>query len=424
MYGTVEKPEGEVLRGSAPVSVRDRAILLIALMVKGGLLGAYIPFFTLWLHIQEYPVYQVGVLASVDTIFSIMLMPILGMALDKGRCHNRGLVCILCVVAVLKTCYLPVAQYFWVILALTALTAPLLKAANSILDAQCLFAFPAKEDFPKIRMWGSLGFGIIAFITGHIVAANDHSSPEGTATSKNIDTIFYTFALLSLFAAMYWEVAHRYVHCIRPDMTAYCWDRYSADVRELASMIDHDIAILLINLFICGMVLGIVGSFEFIMLAKIDAPVYLMGMCRLAGVVLEMPFWYFCGYLMDRFGIEVVQIVSVVGNGLRLLWYGNMTNPWHALAAEVFHGCTFALPYASISVLAGRMVPVSTRGMVQSIVLTIFAGLGSGTGALVGGFVANTIGIRSMFREAGYCILLVSVVLIVRSTWRYYRKTP
>eukprot|EP00397_Hematodinium_sp_SG-2012_P038662 GEMP01042093.1.p1 GENE.GEMP01042093.1~~GEMP01042093.1.p1 ORF type:complete len:377 (+),score=67.70 GEMP01042093.1:279-1409(+) len=372
MYGAVEKSKGSfVVIGGEEVSTRDRAILIGALMVKGGLLGAYVPFFTLWLHAHGYPVFQVGVLSAVDTVFSIILMPILGIILDKWRCHNRGLVGILLLVAVLKTCYLPVAQYFWPILVLTALTAPLLKAANSVLDAQCLFAFPAKGDFPKIRMWGSLGFGLIAFMTGHIVNANKSSS-NGVATTENINAVFYTFAALTLFGAFYWEVAHHFVRCIRPDMTPYCWETYRERLRELYALVDFEIALLFVNLFLCGMALGIVGSYEFIMLSQLNMPVHLMGMCRLTGVILEMPFWFFCGTLMDTFGIRTVQTVAVLGNSIRLVWYGFMSHPWHALAAEVLHGCTFALPYASISVMAGRLAPESTKGLVQSVVLTIF----------------------------------------------------
>merc|ERR1719183_746568 len=109
----------------------------VAIFVKGGLLGAYVPFFTLWLYQQGYRTSQVGYLSALDAAASIVLMPLIGAGLDRYRCHNLGLVVIMLLVAVLKVSYLYVASSFLALLALTACTAPLLKSANSVLDAQC-----------------------------------------------------------------------------------------------------------------------------------------------------------------------------------------------------------------------------------------------------------------------------------------------
>lgn len=56
----------------------EKLILVVALFLKGGLLGAYIPFFTLWLHVYSYTATQVGILSAVDIVFSILLMPLIG----------------------------------------------------------------------------------------------------------------------------------------------------------------------------------------------------------------------------------------------------------------------------------------------------------------------------------------------------------
>ena len=67
-------------------------------------------------------------------------------------------------------------------------------------------------------------------------------------------------------------------------------------------------------LFVLGMCLGIIGTFEFIMLSKtFDAPPSLMGMCRMLGVVGEIPMWWWAIDLMDhRFiGIRGTQAMSL-----------------------------------------------------------------------------------------------------------------
>merc|ERR1719169_146458 len=109
-------------------------------------------------------------------------------------------------VAFLKMLYVPLVWSFLAIFILSALTAPLLKSANSVLDAQCLYAFSNKGEFPKVRMVGSWGFGGIALATGYLVDL-----------TGNINTVFFCFAGLALFAGVYWFVVHRWINNIGRD---------------------------------------------------------------------------------------------------------------------------------------------------------------------------------------------------------------
>jgi len=144
-------------------TLKQKAILMGALFMKGGLGGAYAPFFTLWLHVHNYSASEVGIIALIDIVFSILLMPLIGMYLDKWHYHNKGLCLIMASVAILKLMYVPFAQNILVIFMLSAMTAPSIKAANSVLDGQCIYALENRGDFGKVRLFGSMGYGILAY---------------------------------------------------------------------------------------------------------------------------------------------------------------------------------------------------------------------------------------------------------------------
>ena len=64
-------------------------------------------------------------------------------------------------------------------------------------------------------------------------------------------------------------------------------------------------------LFLLGICLGIIGTYEFIMLTELNAAVDFMGFCRLVGVLLELPVWYYSISLMDRIGIQNCQTMCL-----------------------------------------------------------------------------------------------------------------
>lgn len=142
-------------------------------------------------------------------------------------------------------------------------------------------------------------------------------------------------------------------------------------------------------LFLLGICLGIIGTYEFIMLTELNAAVDFMGFCRLVGVLLELPVWYYSISLMDRIGIQNCQTMCLFFCSLRLFWYGIMVTATQALYVEVLHGFSFALPYASITVFIARVAPEETKSTLQSCILVLFGGLGTGTGAIIGGIMID-----------------------------------
>ena len=78
-YGTLSAGAGadDALQ-PGEVSLREKGVMIVALFLKGGLLGAWIPFISLWLHAKDYSASGIAALNVVDVVSSILLVPVLG----------------------------------------------------------------------------------------------------------------------------------------------------------------------------------------------------------------------------------------------------------------------------------------------------------------------------------------------------------
>ncbi|CAD7961712.1 unnamed protein product [Amoebophrya sp. A25] len=394
------------------MTVGQRAILAGALFMKGGLLGAYIPFVSLWTHLHGYSPTQVGCLAAADILFSIILVPLYGFVLDRYKCHNYGLVATMIATGVLKGLYVPCANSFLLLLLLTSITAPCLKGCNSVLDAQCLYAFGEKAKFGQVRCFGNFGFGVLAMCTGlYVSAGTSQETPY-----HRVDQLFVVTAGVCFLAAVYWASLHKYVENVTPDTPEQPQSgHWCSEAIKKAKLIwrtpgcPRTIA----GLVVLGMQLGVIGAYEFIMLSELNAGVDFMGACRLVGMFFELPVWLAGMSLVDRVSLPTAQIMMLLVNGIRLYIYGSLTRPVEALYAEAFAGFSFAFPYLSITVYLGRTFAESTKASMQTGVQTAFTGIGTGLGTITGGLLIDiAFGGEALFRGFSYLTVLISVALL------------
>ena len=69
-----------------------------------------------------------------------------------------------------------------------------------------------------------------------------------------------------------------------------------------------------------------------------------------------------------------------------------------------------------------RIAPEETKSTLQSCVLTLFGGIGTGCGAIFGGVLIDYVfgdRIQLLFRVAGAFMITVATILIVHDTFKY-----
>ncbi len=154
------------------------------------------------------------------------------------------------------------------------------------------------------------------------------------------------------------------------------------------------------------------------MLSELDASVTFMGFCRFVGNVFEFPIWLYGPQIMDKIGIENMLLLALCGNGVRLTGYGNLTKAEDAIFFETLHCCGFCVPYMTVTVFIGRLLPEDTKATMQTLLISVFAGLGTGFGAVLGGILTDFFldrDIRQLFRVSGIAVSRFKRELEVRT---------
>merc|ERR1712061_984852 len=95
------------------------------------------------------------------------------------------------------------------------------------------------------------------------------------------------------------------------------------------------------------------------------------------------------------------QLLTVAFLGLRQFILGVITHPVQALWSEALAGVGgFAVAYSSITIFAGRVVEEDLKGSAQTIIFTVYSGIGAGMGPALGSLAADAHGVRQMFKQA------------------------
>lgn len=106
-------------------------------------------------------------------------------------------------------------------------------------------------------------------------------------------------------------------------------------------------------------------------------------------MAISAPIW---GIMADRYGRKLMVLRSMLAGAVILGLMGLATQPWHLVMLRFFQGMTTGTVAASVT-LVSSVTPSanlgSSLGMMQTSVL-----IGSSTGPLIGGFLADRFGYR------------------------------
>lgn len=385
-------------------------VLVIAVFMKGGLLGAYVPFSSLWLSEKGYDMRELGMVQLVDASCSLLL-PVIGGALDRLQSHNLGFTVLLVLLTILKLSYIPAASSFALILVLTAFTAPLLRASNSVLDSLTLFAFEDKGNFAKVRLFGDIGFGALALAVG-----------IAYSLTNNIDVVFWLFAGICLALSVFWTVVAPFMVSIRPDAEPMEITKICAHWNHLATtVLNAKTARALFCVWLFGVSLGLINTFELVLLKSLKGNGMLLGICKLTGTLAGIPVWWFLPTMMKSVGVLNLQLIGLGFATIRLGILGVITNPWYALVSECCAGMGgVAVAYGMVTVFAGQIIEEDMKGTVQAIILVVFIGFGAGISSITAGYFAHTYGLQEMFWTAAALTAAATVTLALYDLVTYF----
>ncbi|CAL7937711.1 unnamed protein product [Xylocopa violacea] len=277
---------------------------------------------------------------------------------------------------------------FWGFVLLMSLGNIGFNVSNCISDAICfdILGEGGEMGYGRQRVWGTIGFGISAFLAGY--AVNYWSKGEVVQSYTPAFLLIFIFTIVDLF----------------------CCKKLDLPVMTGSTSIVKDVTKLLklkpIIIFLCfATIAGILDSFLiyflFWYLEDLAIATGTMEDIKLIeGIIVaaqtlggEVIFFSFSGKILKKLGFGYTFTFCFVCYALRLGFISIATTPWWVIPVELFmQGPTYALCYTSIVAYASKVAPPGTSATVQGIVAGMDDGFGFAIGSLIGGIIYKVFG--------------------------------
>ena len=287
---------------------------------------------------------------------------------------------------------------FGVSLLLTLLFGSLYRATMPLTDAYLLHSLPDPlHQYGRVRVLGSLGFIVVGLILQHTGAIDGRSS-------RSILLCFVVLAALHLASVPLLPERRRAGPFLpRPA---------GRNGFEPGFWLGIGFA------FLCQ--LGMAGHYSFFSLFLQE--VY--GLDRVGdywvlGTIAEMPFIFWSGRLIRRWGIPPLLLVSGLSVALRLGVYALTPSLAVLLAAQVLHGLSYGVFQTALIALIGRAVHPSRRAAGVALFNAVGLNLASFAGGAAGGALLEAAGFRTLFLTLAAAPLLgLPLLLPLRAALR------
>lgn len=380
--------------------------LMYALFAAGqSAINNYLPVF--FEHVAHFSKMQIGVLQTLPCVCAVLAPPFWGAIADRMR--SQRAVHILCIVT--GAFLLFVLQYclrFDVAIALVILANFQTAPSGSLLDHAVLdMLSKVGGEYGKQRLFGAVGYGAGAYVTGALVAS------AGISWAFNLSLIFSLSSLLVLRSIPALEDAHALERSSSSRMEdGFHSEEESATFTDGLRMLCQrvDVLALLCVVMCMGLMFGVLSSFLTLYLYNLSGNnAQIIGVAIMCETSSELPAFFFAQRIIQRLGTVNVLLLSITGYALRLTYYAVMTNAWSAIPFEFLHGLTFGIAWAAATQYVYAAAPKGFEGTMMGILNAVQNGVGRGAGTLLGGFIYQHYGAQMMWWLADLAVPLALV---------------
>jgi MFS transporter, PPP family, 3-phenylpropionic acid transporter len=337
--------------------------------------AVYFPYLQLFLRDLGFPPSQVGVLLACQQIAGILGPLLIARAADKtGKFRLITLLAVCLALLAWASLQFFAPTRLWSVAPFMLLLGLSLNSLIPLLDglASKQLPDPARQ-YGSVRVIGSIGF-IASSLVLQFCGLIDGSSAL---------SIFRCFAGTSLlYAAMI---------AFLPRAAASRAGREGRGER-----IDPSFWIGLVVIFLAWLSLVSYQSF-FSLFVQTELGIGKVSWLFALAGLSELPFIFFSGPLIRRFGLWGVFLACLSAMVLRLLMFAFLHGVVALAATQLLHGITFGLLHAAAFQFVNRKVPHSRLGLGIALYLSLGVGLANFLGSLAGGFVIEWLGFRSMY---------------------------
>ncbi len=356
------------------------------------------PFLALYYQSLGLDGYQIGVLTALPSIVMIFSVPLWTGYADAH--HKHRLLFILATLgAIIVGFAIKALHDFGSLILAVIVFSVFFSSIMPFMDGAVISMLGEKKSqYGKIRLWGAIGWGLAAPLMGVFIERS------------GIQWIFWIYAVVMFMTLL--------VGLQIPLSLGHTGESFWRGIRKFVSpRILHFLALV----FVGGLCLSALSNFLFLYMETLGASKTLMGFTLTAATLSELPMFFFADRLLLRWGARGLLLFSMGAYVLRSLLYSFAIVPWTILLIQLLHGATFSAMWVASVSYASEIASPGLGATAQGLVSTIMFGIGSATGALLGGLFYQDFGGAWMFRIiAGIAFLSLTIFFFVEKRMDAY----
>lgn len=350
--------------------------------------SALLPFLVLYYEQLGLSGRQIGLLTGIMPLITLISSSLWGGLADMSRQHKLLLVSAIIGTLIFGLLIL-LAQSFWALVPLIVLYAFFMGPILPLLDNAVLELLNNEGSrYGKIRLWGSLGWGVAAPVMGQLVEQ------------------------LGLSWAFYGHVALQFLGLLvvagLPMSQTNLGGGFGQGLRALLS--DARWVLFLLLVFLGGMGHSTIHNYWFLYLKQLESGETIMGLSLTIATVSELIVFFFADPLLKRFGARNLLFVALFWQVIRLLVYALATQPAVAIFFQLLHGPAFALMWAASVAYASQIAPKGLGATAQGLLSSVCFGLAMAAGGVLGGLLYEQVGLFAMY---GWTAVILTAGLLI-----------
>ena len=370
-----------------------------------GTTGFLLPFLPLYAVAAGLTPSQYGIAAAAGTATCLVVQPLLGKLSDRLDARRPVMVgaAVVAGIAYAVLRFVPFAApvLFALMLALGVNGFQYLNAVTGVLAARLGEATGQSggRAYVGVRVWGSVGFIVIALLAGLFVRGGNLSSKPDRATLDGVFTYGpWLFAVVAVLSGLVSDRKTSPSHTLLvPGDEVNRGDQVSNRRRFLAAFLLYQVALYGASAYLP------------LYLSQLHANPRWLTATFAAGVVSEVLVMTQIGRWTDRHGRRPALLFSFLLLPLRLLLYIPATSALWVLCVQLLHGFNFGILGTIAVVFVNDTADTKNRGAAQAE-LAATLGLGNSIGPIVCGYLVEHRGLGTMFGAMSGIAVVAAVV--------------
>ncbi|MBN1886542.1 MAG: MFS transporter [Thermoflexales bacterium] len=351
-------------------------------------MASVMPFIILYFQSLGFSGAQIGLLNGATPI-TLLSAPLWTGLADTTRRHR--LLMSLAILGVVTTLALfpsfhSFASIFLIAILLNTFFAPVSSFAD---NATMVMLAGEKELYGRLRLGGTIGYGLAASIAGALVQR------------YGLKFAFWAAASIYLMGLV---VSQKLTH-------GESKTGEPAGKRIGALMANPRWRLFMAAAFAAGLALAAHNTYFFLYLKDLGANESTMGLALTIGTLSEIPVFFFGNRLLGRFKPYGLFVVAMVFTSLRLLLFAACANANLVLVIQFLNGLTFPAMWVAGVAYANENAPPGMSATAQGLFNAMVAGFGLAVGGLVGGLLLDSVGTHGIYLLFGIAVLVIAAIV-------------